>query len=508
MTVDARDIDEAPPSPSAMIESMRAFGYSLPTAIADLIDNSITAGACRVWVHFEWNGRDSFVTISDDGSGMTEERLRDAMRLGSRSPLEQRDQNDLGRFSIGLKTASLSQCRRLTVASWVNGHDAAIRCWDLDYLSQPGVDGWNLLRRAASGSERRLEPAKKTRSGTVVLWELLDRVVGDAEVSDAAAQNRFLQAVRGVEEHLAMVFHRYIAGSSPALRIYLNTDDDANHVQPWDPFLEGHVATISTPEEVLSLPEGTVRVRGFVLPHKDRLDPQVHRTAAGSAGWNSQQGFYVYRNRRLLVPGSWLGLGSPRSWTKEEHYKLARIQMDIPNTMDAAWQIDVRKSTARPPNSIRNRLRGLADAVRKQAREIYAHRGSYGPRSRSEILTRLWQSATRQGLRCYRIDRRHPLVTTAMELDQDHCISNLLRLLEETVPVQQIWLDAAEQPEDHAAPFEQVADSDVRRAIEHTYEALVAHERLSPRAAKDYLMGMEAFRDHQAIITALDDRCD
>lgn len=341
-----------------------------------------------------------------------------------------------------------------------------------------------------------------------MLWELLDRVVGDAEVSDRAAQNRFLRAVRDVEEHLAMVFHRYISGPSPALRIYLNTDDDTKHIQPWDPFLEGHPATLWMPEETLAMPEGTVRVRGFILPHKDRLDPHVHHTAAGPSGWNSQQGFYVYRNRRLLVPGSWLGLGSPRSWTKEEHYKLARIRIDIPNTMDAAWQIDVRKSTARPPNLIRNRLRGLADVVRKQAREVYAHRGDYGPRSRADTLARLWKSTTRNDLRCYRIDRRHPLVTAALELDQDHRIGNLLRLLEETVPVQQIWLDAAEKPENHAAPFEQVADSDVRSAIEHTYQALVTHEGLSPEAARDYLAGMEAFRDHQAVIAALDDRYD
>lgn len=141
MGVRPEDIDDAPPSPSAMIESMRAFGYSLSTAIADLIDNCITARARNVWVGFEWNGQNSFVTVSDDGAGMTEEQLRDAMRLGSRNPLEQRDQNDLGRFSIGLKTASLSQCRRLTVASWVDGRDVAVRRWDLDYLSKPGVNG-------------------------------------------------------------------------------------------------------------------------------------------------------------------------------------------------------------------------------------------------------------------------------------------------------------------------------------------------------------------------------
>ena len=486
-----------------MIESMRAFGYSLSTAVADLIDNSITAGAKRVWVHFEWRGADSHATVTDDGRGMSESTLREAMRLGGRSPLERRDENDLGRFSMGLKTASLSQCRRLTVASRVRSAATAVRCWDLDYLGRPEVDGWHLLRRAAHGSEERLRAIDELDSGTVVLWELLDRVVGNAESTDESAHNRFLRAIREVEEYLSMVFHRFISGSTPALRIFLNTADDERPVQPWDPFLGGHPATIATPEESIALPEGIVRVQGFVLPHKDRLEPEVHRLAAGPTGWNSQQGFYVYRNTRLLVPGSWLGLGSPRSWTKEEHYKLARIRIDIPNTMDSTWQIDVKKSTARPPATIRGRLKNLADRVRKQAREVYAHRGSYGARTRKEELTRLWRSTTRQGLRCYRIERKHPLVKAALAIDQDKRIDTILRLLEETVPVQQIWLDAAEQPENQAAPFENVADSEVRHAIEQVYRVLVEQEGISPEAAKQYLGSMEAFRDHQAIIVVL-----
>src|SRR4051812_18044856 len=136
--------DLAEPFAPAMIESLRAFGYNLPTAIADLLDNSITAGARNIWLNFFWDGAESYLTICDDGQGMTRKELFDAMRPGSRNPLEVRGQGDLGRFGLGLKTASFSQCRRLTVKSKVEGGRASTRCWDLDYVNQ--TNEWRLLR--------------------------------------------------------------------------------------------------------------------------------------------------------------------------------------------------------------------------------------------------------------------------------------------------------------------------------------------------------------------------
>jgi hypothetical protein len=165
------DYDNVAPNASAMIESMRAYGYTLPTAVADLVDNSIAAKCTTVWVDFHWAGTDSWVAIRDDGKGMTEAVLRDAMRLGSRNPRLERDPSDLGRFGLGLKTASLSQCRRLTVASWTRPGDPVTRRWDLDYLSREGVEEWRLLKQAAVGSERLLTLPAGVEHGTVVLWE-------------------------------------------------------------------------------------------------------------------------------------------------------------------------------------------------------------------------------------------------------------------------------------------------------------------------------------------------
>ncbi|CAN5858003.1 ATP-binding protein [soil metagenome] len=499
--------DEIPPAPS-MVESMRAHGYTLPTAIADLIDNSIAAKSDSVLLDFLWAGADSWISVVDDGIGMTEKGLSEAMRMGSRSPLEEREPDDLGRFGLGLKTASLSQCRRLTVASKQSGSRLCVRRWDLDYLCRPDVTGWRLLRSVSPGSEERIAPLMERDRGTLVLWEVLDRSVGDARRDDRAIHNHFLRLVEDVERHLSMVFHRFLVGAHPRLTIIVN----GNKLRPWDPFLVAHKASQTTPEESIALSgySEPVRVRGYVLPHKDRLGEEEHVRASGPAGWNAQQGFYLYRNERLIVPGSWLGLGPGRGWTQEEHYKLARIRLDVPNAMDTLWQLDVKKSSAHPPPSIAKQLTGLAQKVRQDAREVFAHRGKYGRRSKKLGLMRPWKSVSRNGVLTYRIDRQHSVIAvllssipTKYQSDVDAALS----IIEETVPIQQIWLDAAERPEGVSPPFYSSGATRLRKIIQAAYEALRRSRKIDHAEAVGVLLSAQEFEteEAQAIIASLGD---
>ncbi len=503
------DFDIVEPSASALFESIRAFGYTPETAIADLIDNSIFAGAKNVWLDFHWNGRDSYVTIRDDGCGMVESSLVSAMRPGSAHPMAERETKDLGRFGLGLKTASISQCRRLTVASKAATTLISVRRWDLDYIASiannASDSGWRLLRDAAPGSESRFQSLAELKTGTIVLWEVLDRIVGDVDVNDSRAQDRFLINIKRIEEHIAMVFHRFLEGPRPRVNIYINGSKEEHRISPWDPFLRSHSATWSTPLEPISLGDHKISVQGFVLPHKDKLAAEVLDIASGPKGWNAQQGFYVYRNERLLVAGNWLGLGSPRSWAQEEHYKLARILVDIPNTTDGEWQIDVKKSTARPPAIVRSRLERLADSVRKRARKVFAHRGSYNARGSDVELEQIWKSFTIDGRRSYRIDRNHALLRDLKihvnESEKD--LEILLRLIEETVPVQQIWLDAAELPDKHSRPFETAVEADVVEVMTHFYRALLRVEGLQPSDAVRKIAALELFREYQHLLHLL-----
>jgi hypothetical protein len=488
--------DIAAPRASAMIESLRAFGYNLQTAIADLIDNSITAKARNIWLSFCWDGANSHISIRDDGHGMTEAQLISAMRPGSQSPLEEREADDLGRFGLGLKTASFSQCRRLTVASRSENHAVSIRRWDLDYVNQ--VDEWRLLRAPAEGSEQNLNDLETMPHGTIVLWECLDRIVGETKADDQKAHDDFLETVEVVENHLAMVFHRFLE-KRDRLKLWINH----HPVEPWNPFLPDTQATQVLPLEPLTFKGESVRVQPYVLPHHSKIDPDTYNKAAGANGWNAQQGFYVYRNERLLVAGDWLSLG----WRKDEHCKLARIQVDLPNSMDSDWNIDIKKSKARPPAALKADLKRIARLTRHRATEIYRHRGKVIARENAEKYVFPWNKKLRQGKVFYAVNQEHPLVQEALKLPEtcQPVIRALLRLLEETVPVQQIWIDNSTEPEKQAQPFDGTPSEQVLEVVVEIYRAL-RKSGMTQEQACDRILTMEPFQHFETLVKTLSDQ--
>jgi hypothetical protein len=492
-TKQAFDIVE--PAADALVESLRSVGYSVETALADLVDNCITAGATRVWLDFHWEGADSYITLLDDGQGMDEEGLVAAMRPGSKSPLEARSPEDLGRFGLGLKTASFSQCRRLTVATRHAGKNRTFaRCWDLDHVARSRQ--WQLLRGASASSEERLEDLDKLKHGTIVLWEQMDRLAGKlTSADDRKAEDRFLEMVDAVEEHLAMVFHRFLAGTAHAdLEIKIN----GHKVKAWDPFLASNHATYQCPVQQF----GGVRIQGFVLPHKDRLSAEEFTQAGGPRGWSSQQGFYIYRNNRMLVAGGWLDLGL----TSEEQYKLARIRIDLSNSMDREWDIDVKKSRARPPGEFRDPLRKVAKMVRETARSVYVHRSNFGKGPKVTELVRPWTSVVLKDRTTYRIVRDNPLIhelTRKLDKPAAKLLESVLRLLEETVPIERIWLDATEKPEDLRQPFESSPPDEVRALLKRVYAALKA-QGCSASAARDQISMMEPFNQFPELLVELE----
>ena len=492
----------APPA-SSMIESLRGVGYSPETAVADLIDNSISAQARNVWITFWWEGRRSHIAVLDDGDGMTEDELSEAMRPGSMSPLESRPADDLGRFGLGLKTASFSQCRQLTVASLRNGQFSTRR-WDLDHVAR--VQDWQLLKSPVAGSDETLKPLLKLGQGTMVLWEDLDRIVGNVATIDTSSHDHFLSLIDRVESHLAMVFHRFLEGGSAGLSIFINGSGEDHLVKAWDPFMRDRRATIATPEERITTHRGVVEVQGFILPHKDNLQQRQFDIGAGPEGWTAQQGFYVYRNRRLLVSGGWLGLGQRQVWTREEPYKLARLRLDIPNTADADWSIDIKKSTARAPSYIAFRLRDLAEQVRDQARQVFAHRGSYGARAPTLDLQKAWRVVRRKDSVAYLVDRSHPLVKQV--LDQagplKETVVAMLRLLEETMPVQRVWMDTVENGEIHKGAFEDTPSADIQAVLGVLYRHLVETVGLDGCSARSQLLKTEPFHNYPELIEALE----
>jgi hypothetical protein len=484
-------IRNVPPAAGAMLESLRGLGYTTATAIADLIDNSVSAEADRVDVVFEWNGPDSWVRIADNGQGMTDAELEAAMRLGARDPRTQRRVGDLGRFGMGLKTASFSQARILTVASSKAGHDRSCLRWDLDQLG--GAEGsWLLHEGPRFGSESRVLAGLTDKTGTVVLWENLDRVV-----TDGFTAQDMIDLTEQVDSHLAMTFHRLI---DDGLEIRIN----GQRVRSWDPFLTGHPGKAMESVVYQLQNAAGVLAQCHVLPHKDLLKPAEYEAAAGPVGWPAQEGFYIYRNRRLLLAGGWLGLGERgRRWTRDEAHRLARLRLDIPNSVDAEWKINILKSTASVPVRLRSQLTRLASETRDVAKKVFAHRGRLvtGRGEAGGGIPDVWAVHHSAKGNSYRISKQHDLVASILDragpLRSD--ILSLLSLIAETVPVQRIWLDTAEQTNVSRGGYAAALD-EIETTLTSLFEALVEFRGLSPDEARLRLSRTPPFDQHPDIV--------
>jgi hypothetical protein len=356
---------EVLPSARRLIGSLRDIGYDLPVAIADLIDNSIAAGATSLRLDMCFDGADSWIRLADDGSGMSEGALVEALRFGSR---RRYTPSDLGKFGLGLKVASLSQCRRLTVASRSTSRGRVrVARWDLDHIES--TDRWEVIRPPARDSKLATLPLRRT-TGTVVLWERLDRILRFKAHHGQRAMHEFAHLQNEIEVHLAMVFHRFLAREARRRRpltIYIN----GVRIQPWDPYARHESSTQQLGEQSLGLSGDRaamrIVVRPYLLPPEAQFStPAAHKAAAGPQLWNRQQGFYFYRNDRMIQGGGW-----NRLRTSDEHTKLARISVDFLSSVDRLFELNVSKTQVRVPTSIRAELATIASSVARIAQGSY-----------------------------------------------------------------------------------------------------------------------------------------
>jgi len=353
------------PSAARLTTSLRDIGYDFPAAIADIVDNSIAADASRVDVHIEFNGAESRVYIVDDGRGMTANGVTEALRFGSRRSYTR---NELGRYGLGLKTASLSQCRSVTVLSRSANHQRRItaRQLDLDVIAQ--FDDWLIVDPGSSAAARRAAGWLAESPGTVVAWEKLDRVVPSDRPDGGWARRRFEALTKQTWDHLAMVFQRYLDGT--ASRHVAITVNGAKVVS-WDPFATTEAATTELSLQRFELTVGdavgVVELRRFVLPSRDRFSStDEFERLSGPLKWNRQQGIYVYRADRLVQWGGWAGIRAI-----DEHTKLARVSLDFSTELDEAFTISVAKRRVSLPAALRPMIERPVIEVCQRADEAY-----------------------------------------------------------------------------------------------------------------------------------------
>ncbi|WP_353561649.1 ATP-binding protein [Pyruvatibacter sp. HU-CL02332] len=426
-----------PPSAASLSSSMRDLGYSLETAIADLIDNSISAEATKVEILCDLTQQKPTLGIIDNGHGMDEAGIINALRHGSKNPSETRSPKDLGRFGLGLKTASFSQCERLTVVS-NQGDGLHAAEWNLETVHKK--DDWLITILDPEDIEELPFLDKIMGEGTAVIWRNLDRLFED-ETGDK--RNEIVnEKLDVVERHLSLVFHRFLSGEVQG-RKKLSLSINGHPIEPFDPFCRKNSATQMLPKEVVRIDGVAVHMQPYILPHHNKLTAKEYDFYQDRSDFISNQGTYVYRGGRLMAWGDWF-----RLVPKGEATKLARVQIDFPNCLDEMWTIDIKKSRARPPTPVRDRLRQIIDKV--STRSTTVHRGR-GKKLFDEIKAPVWERYADKGNIRYALNKEHPLIEalrSELRDENDRRLTMLIEAISSSLPVEMIYSDFSTHPRD------------------------------------------------------------
>lgn len=417
--------EQVNPDLSNFVKSLRDIGYSYEIAVADIVDNSITAKAEEIKI-FTIAEPNIIFAMLDDGIGMTNNELIEAMRLASKNPDDTRDKNDLGRFGLGLKTASFSQCRKLTVVSKKSGNISA-KQWDLDYIS--AKNEWLLISLSDYNKLPLFNKLNEQNSGTLVVWEQIDRI----------QKKDYTDNIEKLRNHLSLVFHRFLDGSARFEKLNISIND--NLIKPFNPFNEEHPATQCISQEKTKLYNSEISITPYILPHHSKLSQQEYERYSTEDGYTKSQGFYLYRANRLLIYGTWWGMHKAI-----DAHKLVRVKIDIPNNQDKYWGIDIKKSTARPTNEIRDDLKRIICLITEKGSRPYTGRGR---KIQDNSIIKFWQLIPVNNDFRFVLNPLHPIYKHLLLMlrdDEKELLDLYLKGLQAYLPLEAIQAELQQTP--------------------------------------------------------------
>ena len=369
--------EDVTPNPEYLIKSIAEQGYSLETALADLIDNSISANASQVEILIDIEQKPFTLFLADNGDGMSETILKKSMQFPSNSPDNNRMKNDLGRFGLGMKTASFSQTRKFTVLSRIKGSKKYYgRTWDLDLLKS---GKWQIIVNTNSEIDTFLEKYKyhstdmfnsfeNYEPNTIIIWQGLHKF--EDYLEDKNQKKALKKEITEVTtDHLSLVFHRFMEKKENKLEIRVNN----TLLNPFNPFLtyEKDIRLIEFKQKGFGL--DSIKLEGFILPSRC-----IEETKNSITPWTTKhrsltdmEGIYIYRANRIIIFGGWNGIIK-----KEPKLQLARLRVEIGNKVDHLLHLNVAKSQVIIPHDLKDAFESYINELKSEATKEFFNRST------------------------------------------------------------------------------------------------------------------------------------
>ena len=466
----SREIVKIPPAKS-MITGLRCIGYNFSTALADIIDNSISAGAKNISILSDPDFSEPYVAIFDDGCGMGRKELENAMTLGSNRDDKEDSELELGRFGLGLKSASFSQCLKLTVVSKNISKVNAMR-YDLVKIQNTNTWYLDVLDDNEIKNLPEVNRVFETKSGTLVIWQKFDKIEEEAK----SFKDSFIATIGLAKQHIEFVFHRFYND--------INIEFNGHRIEKRDPFLSEFAGSQKGRTQYISINGSEIIVTPFVLPYSNSLSEEHKKMLGNPKSIYDDQGFYIYRNKRLIIRGSWLHMN-----IRSEFNKLARVQVDIPSALDSMWMLDVKKSSAKIPDLIKEQLRiSIKDSIFRSKREV-----KYPGKKEAEAELPLWNRISFHGGEVkYEINRsNNPIYSeliSVLDEDQRKLLDAYLDKIEQFIPKGLIVSDNADSL--------RILNSEEQLEEEKLVEELasMAKRSINPEACVEILISSQGYK--------------
>ncbi|MEH6639257.1 MAG: ATP-binding protein [Porticoccaceae bacterium] len=429
-----RIVDQSP-DPKSHVKTLMRIGYTVNSAVADVIDNSIAAGAQNIEIYAPPGMDDPRISILDDGWGMDLNELIQNMRIGCKDPSLEREKGDLGRFGSGMKTASFSQARQLTVISKKKNHPLVAARWDIDKIEETNTWCLEVFESHEIPDISGIRLDSSVGSGTQILWSKLTCLDTGSHALDQDAE--LALRLSELRSYLALHFHRFMSGKNKRVFRLNNMI-----IEPIDPFMTGAAGYQEGRSEKLRCKGGHIVIKTHVLPHFKNMDAELLDDLGGADGITQKQGLYIYREERLISAGGWLGMAR-----NSQLGALARVQVDIPSSLDNSWSTDVKKASLQMPPRVKRGLRKfLADPI-KRSKTVHTYRGKV------DTANKFWKICENENTKVitYQIDPGNQLLGSLMQkCDKDErlILISYLKELAQKLPINHIYEKMSERPKD------------------------------------------------------------